>query len=199
MRVAVSGSHSTGKSSLISAFLERRPEYVHEPEAYEALADDIPLTSEGPTLEGLEVLLQHTIGIVAGYGPGAHVVFERSAVDYLAYAVEGEAVRGSRASSDFLDTHLPAVRASVLNLDLIAFLPVSRGVVAREGEDDRLRRRVDERLRRALVEDDYELFGEEPSPVVVELSPMPERQLAELIRLTESGSGGRGDGHDDAS
>ena len=61
MRIAVSGSHSTGKSTLISAFLAQRPEYGHEPEAYETLADDIDLTSsEGPDLDGLAALLEYT-------------------------------------------------------------------------------------------------------------------------------------------
>jgi hypothetical protein len=38
VRVAVSGSHSVGKSTLIAAFLSRHPEYAHEPEAPEFAA-----------------------------------------------------------------------------------------------------------------------------------------------------------------
>ncbi len=68
MRVAVSGSHSTGKSTLIAAFVAKCPEYVYEPEAYEILADDIALTSsEGPDSEGLAALLGHTISVLASY------------------------------------------------------------------------------------------------------------------------------------
>ncbi len=85
MRVAVSGSHGTGKSTLIAAFLEEHPAYVHEPEAFESLADGIELTpSEGPTPEGLHALLEHTIATVCLHKPGALVVLERSPVDYLA-------------------------------------------------------------------------------------------------------------------
>jgi hypothetical protein len=43
MRFAVSGSHGTGKRTLIAAFLDRRPGYLHEPEASETLADEIEL------------------------------------------------------------------------------------------------------------------------------------------------------------
>ena len=39
MRLAISGSHGTGKSTLIAAFVDLRPEFRYEPEAYEALAD----------------------------------------------------------------------------------------------------------------------------------------------------------------
>lgn len=192
MRLAISGSHGTGKSSLIAAFVDRLPGYVYEPEAYEALADDVPTTfSRGPTLEGLEALLEYTLEAVSGYEPGACVVFERSPVDYLAYAAAGSE-RESGPAAAFLEAHRPAVRAAVRNLDLIALVPVSTSgpVAPRPGEDERFRTRVDEVLRGALIDDDYDLFGDEGAPVVVELSPLPERQLAALVRhATAEGEG----------
>ena len=186
MHVAISGSHNTGKSTLIAAFVERRPQYVYEPEAYEALADDVALTSsEGPTSDGLEALLRYTVSALAGHPRGACVVFERSPVDYLAYAAASGRSWPAGTVRDFLATSIPVVRASLRHLDLIALLPVSRRgpIESRADEDARFRRRVDERLRRALIDDDYDLFPE-AAPRVVELSPFPERQLAELIRLT---------------
>lgn len=51
MRVAVSGSHSTGKSTLIDAFLEKNPHYLDAPEAFETLADDIELASSENPIE----------------------------------------------------------------------------------------------------------------------------------------------------
>jgi hypothetical protein len=109
MRVAVSGSHSTGKSTLIAAFLAERPEYAHEPEAFETLADDIDLTSgEGPSPEGLQALLESTANAVAVHPPGTSVIHERSPVDYLAYAA---ASRGTWSSDDvarFLESQVPA-------------------------------------------------------------------------------------------
>src|SRR5262249_46260868 len=39
MRVAISGTHGCGKSTLIEAFLLDHGDYVHEPEPYEALQD----------------------------------------------------------------------------------------------------------------------------------------------------------------
>ena len=188
MRVAVSGSHSTGKSTLIAAFVDRRPEYVHEPEAYEALADEVALTSEGPTPEGLEELLRFTVSALAAHRPGACVVFERSPVDYLAYAAASRATWSPEVGAEFLRAQVPVVRDAVRHLDVIALVPVSgKGPIqARPGEDERFRRRVDDRLRRALIDDDYDLFGGDGSPLVTELSPLPARQLAELIRLTKA-------------
>src|SRR5262245_5431320 len=162
MRVAVSGSHNTGKSTLIAAFVERRPEYVHEPEAYETLADDVPLTSsEGPTPDGLQSLLDYTVSAVTSRAPGACVVFERSPVDYLAYAAACRGAWSSPAADAFLAASVSAVRASLRHLDLIALLPVSdrSPIPSRADEDPRFRRRVDEKLRRALIDDDYDQIG----------------------------------------
>jgi hypothetical protein len=184
VRIAVSGSHSTGKSTLIAAFLARCPAYLHEAEAYESLADDVDVPAEGPTAEGLQLLLEHTISTLALHGPGTSVVFERSPVDYLAYAAASGRSWGRRPVETFLETFIPRVRASLPSLELIAFVPVSPdGALSRPGESSRFRRRVDEALRRALVDDDYDLFGEPGSPRVVELPSSPERQLAELTRL----------------
>jgi hypothetical protein len=189
VRVAASGSQGTGKSTLIASFLERRPGYASEPEAFETLADDIDVTpGKGPSVEGLRALLEFTLGAVSAYAPGACVIHERSPVDYLAYAVaRGGGRTGSRAR--FLATHVPLVRDALRYLDLIVLLPVSASgpIEAREGDDVRFRKRVDEALRRALLDDDHDLFGAGDSPRVVELAPRPERQLLELLRLTEPG------------
>lgn len=185
MRIAVSGSHGTGKSTLITAFLARRPDYLHEAEAYEALADEIDIPfSEGPTPEGLEALLACTNTAVTQYSPGALVVFERSPVDYLAYAAASGRAWPSGLAQAFLAAAIPLVKASVRNLDLIAFLGASRnGIAARPDENPRFRRRVDEALRRALFDDEYDLFDGSHAPRVVELPASPERHLAELMRL----------------
>jgi hypothetical protein len=173
---------------LIAAFLARCPRYQHEAEAFELLADEVELTpSEGPTAEGLQTLLEHTMSALASHDPGASVVFERSPVDYLAYAAASRSWPNGCAR-DFLETFVPPVRRSLRRLDLIAFLPVSAtGPESRSGEDPRFRRRVDDALRRALVDDDHGLFEDQGSPSVVELPPHPDQQLAELIRLTAPG------------
>ena len=189
MRVAVSGSHSTGKSTLIAAFAAKRPQYVYEPEAYEVLADDIALTSsEGPDSEGLAALLEYTASVLANHQRGATVIFERSPVDYLAYAAASRSMAASECA-EFMRAYVPMVRDSIRNLDMIVLLPVSgKGPIAsRPGENERFRERVDDELRRALIDDDYDLFVDGDAPVVLELSPFPDQQLAELMRRTEVG------------
>jgi hypothetical protein len=193
MRVAVSGSHSTGKSTLIAAFIARRPGYTYEPEAFETLADDMDLISSGPTLEALQSLVHYTAAELARHPSGARVIHERSPVDYLAYAAVSREGRSKSEAAAFFAACLPVVRRAVRDLDLIVLLPASATgpIRARPGENGRLRRRVDRRLRRSLIDNDDDLFGAGDPPHVVELSPWPERQLAELIRLTDLGESRR--------
>jgi len=40
MRIAVSGTHGVGKSTLIEEFLRAHPDFVHEPEPYVVLVED---------------------------------------------------------------------------------------------------------------------------------------------------------------
>ena len=184
MRVAVSGAHATGKSTLIAAFLERCPDYAHEPEAFETLGDDVELAGDEPTADGLRLLLDHTASAIDAYGPGTRVIFERSPVDYVAYAAASRSWP-SGAAADFLDAALPVVRRALRGLDLIVFLPVSaRGPSARPDESPRFRKRVDRALGRALLDDEHGLFGGPAAPRVVALPPDLEGRLAELVRLT---------------
>jgi AAA domain len=188
MRIAVSGSHGTGKSRLIAAFLERCPGYAHEPEAYEALADDIELPSNGPTPEGLQALLDYTITAVDLRGAGVSVIFERSPADYVAYAIAAaRSVWSKDALVSFIAESLPRVRKSVRRLDLIVFLPVSAEVEARFGEGRRYRRRVDDAMRRILIDDDHGLFDGSPPPTVIELGTRPSDQLSQLVNLATAG------------
>ena len=185
MRIAVSGSHSTGKSTLIAAFLDRCPGCLHEPEAFETLGDDVELTEAGePAPDGLAALLRYTVSRLEGHEPGARVVFERSPADYLAYAAASRGAAWKAARREFLATHVPIVRKALERLDVIAYLPVSATgpAQARPGEDARFRRRVDECLRRALLDDEYDLFAGR-GPVVRELPARADQRLAALLAL----------------
>jgi hypothetical protein len=190
VRVAVSGSHGVGKSSLIAAFLGRHPEYVHEPEAFEVLGDDVDLTESGvPTPDALVSLLEYTVSALEGRSSQPQVMFERCTADYLAYAAASGSAWLSGEREAFLAAHTPIVRSSTRYLDLVAYVPFNIGPRGRRGEDERFRRRVDAWLQRILLDDVYELFADGRPPHVVALPTATDRQLAELSRLVEARDG----------
>jgi hypothetical protein len=188
VRVAVSGTHGVGKSTLIAAFLSRHPEYAHEPEAFEVVGDDVDLAESGaPTPDGLHTLLEYTVSALRGRSTQARVVFDRSPADYLAYVAASSSAWRPGEMQEFLVEHVPLVRASISHLDLLAYLPLTAtGEGERPGEDERFRRRVDLWMRRVLLDDVYELFPNSRPPRVVVLPPSADRQLDELSRLVQT-------------
>src|SRR5688500_8701441 len=86
MRIAISGTHCCGKSTLIDNFLSLYPNFTHEPEAYEALQDEHgEVFSADPVAEDYYRQLEYCVGRLQQYGSGDCVIFERCPADYLAY------------------------------------------------------------------------------------------------------------------
>jgi predicted ATPase len=86
MRIAVSGTHGVGKSTLIDEFLRRHPEFVHEPEPYTVMVEDLGEEfSAEPSVEDFRRQLDSTLSDSVNTPPGENVIYERCPVDFLAY------------------------------------------------------------------------------------------------------------------
>ena len=161
MRIAVSGSHASGKSTLIDAFLARHPEFAHEPEPYVQMDALGEVFGEEPTEDDFRRQLDFCLATLAKYSPNDNVIFDRSPIDFLAYIV---AIRGQ--PPDDFDDLVDKVAAALPNLDLIAFLPLDGTIDA--GEEAELREDVDEELYAFILDDELELF-EAGTPLVIQL------------------------------
>src|SRR6185369_1282201 len=117
MRIAVSGTHGVGKSTLIDEFLRRHPEFVHEPEPYAVMVEDLGEEfSDEPNVEDFRRQLEFNIDRLREHAPGEKVIYERCPIDFLAYidALEPGSVEP-----------LPGpVAKAMQNLDLIVYLPL---------------------------------------------------------------------------
>src|ERR1044071_4227513 len=87
MRVAVSGTHGVGKSTLIDEFLSRHPEYTHEPEPYTVMVEDLGEEfSAEPCVEDFLRQLDFNIDRLKQHAEAdENVIYERCPVDFLAY------------------------------------------------------------------------------------------------------------------
>src|SRR4029453_1767913 len=86
MRIAVSGTHGVGKSTLIDEFLRKHPEFVHEPEPYTVLVEDLGEEfSDEPRVEDFHRQLEFNIDRLRQHTPGEKVIYERCPIDFLAY------------------------------------------------------------------------------------------------------------------
>ena len=136
MRIAVSGAHGTGKSTLIDEFLRVHPEFVHEPEPYTVMVEELGEEfSAEPSVDDFLRQLEFNIDRLKQHERGERVIYERCPTDFLAYI------------KCISPTH-PLPRSAVLeymtNLDLIVYLPIDDTIDV--DEFPKLRNRVDRYL-----------------------------------------------------
>ncbi|HEX2206402.1 MAG TPA: AAA family ATPase [Longimicrobium sp.] len=149
MRIAVSGTHAAGKSTLVQGLGEVLSDYHVVEETYYALLDEgYPFAAE-PTVEDFEIQLERSLTSLAGVS-AERVLFDRCPADYLAYLAALSDVDPST-----LAAWVSPAQDVLGGLDLIVFVPVERPdrIEVPEIEGRRLRKRVDAMLREMLVDD----------------------------------------------
>ena len=86
MRIAVSGTHGVGKSTLIDEFRSKHQEFIHEPEPYTVMVEDFGEEfSDEPSVEDFRRQLDFNIERLRQHGPEEKVTYERCPIDFLAY------------------------------------------------------------------------------------------------------------------
>ncbi len=148
MRIAFSGSHRVGKSTLVEHVAEALPRYTTVDEPYYLLEEDGHEFSENPSLEDFEAQLERSL-LVLEEGE-ENVLFDRCPADILAYLLAHED-SGAFDIDDWLDR----TREAMETLDLVVFVPIEEPdrIALPAHEDDEYRRDVHERLREILVDD----------------------------------------------
>ncbi len=144
MRIAISGTHCSGKSTLIEAFLSSHPDYVHEPEAYEALQESF---GDEPSADDFFRQLEYQIERLKQYRLADRVIFERSPFDYVAYLQALVCLKRENAELSLANQAMDLARSSIELLDMIVYLPVlDAHIHVPEEEDRELRLAMDTRL-----------------------------------------------------
>jgi len=156
MRIAFSGSHRVGKSTLLAAVAEALPRHVTLDEPYNLLEEEGYEHEAEPSLEDFIAQLERSLQAFEESGPDT--LFDRSPADVLAYLLAHE-----DAESFDIDEWLERVRDAMQSLDLLVYVPIEQPerIAVAAHEDKRLRARVDGALERLLLDDRYD-FGLEP-------------------------------------
>lgn len=175
MRIVVSGTHASGKSTLISDFHASRPEYRVLPDPFDDLDLDDPSgeRSFAVQLRATAVRLQESAGTSA-------VISERGPLDFLAYLTALE--RLGRSDGALLPRATQIVEASMAAVDLIAVVPLEddRMIHVTDDEDPALRSAMDEALL-DLVDD---LERGRLAPRVITITGCPEARLRLLVEAS---------------
>lgn len=168
MRIAVSGSHCTGKSTLIDEFLRAHPEFVHEPEPYTVLSEEFGEDfSAEPCVEDFRRQLEFNVERLKQYQRGARVIFERCPIDFLAYI---ECVDATAAIPETDD-----IREVLEHLDLIVYLPIDPAIEPPDDEFPKLRKAVDRRLSAIYGEDEIGIISSTNLTVIEATGPTEKR------------------------
>jgi hypothetical protein len=190
MRIAISGSHSLGKSTIVNEWVASHPHFQREEEPYRALGLYGPyeiLFRDASTKLHNGIQMYYNIGRVYRYCHFTdNVIFDRSPVDYIAYS-QFTATQGTTDINEaFVESMVPAVKESLGHLDILAFVPKSDAwPVAMEDDgirpvDHAYRDAVDAIFKQIYRDGRFDVLPKKNGPHLVELWGSREQRLAQL-------------------
>ncbi|MCA9876818.1 MAG: AAA family ATPase [Thermomicrobiales bacterium] len=153
MRIAISGTHTTGKSTLVAALADYWPGHEIVPEPYEILEERGYEFAHPPTLDDYVVQLRQSLLSLRRRSP--NLIFERCPLDLVAY------ILASPDADRFdLDAWREPISRAMARLDLVVTLhPDPAHEPGLPLEEAMFRRAVDDTLRDLIADDDFDLDG----------------------------------------
>ena len=174
MRIAVSGTHGTGKTTLVDALSPHLPGYTVIDEPYRQLEDEGEEFADRPTADDFERQLARAIASLEA--SDADTLFDRCPADLLAYLAALD-------DGADLDEWIGRARPAMGRLDLLVFVGIEQpdridpaGLHFR-----RLRRDVDDALRDIVLDDRWS-FGVPTIEVTGSTTDRVARVLGHLAR-----------------
>lgn len=114
MKVAITGAHRVGKTTLIEKLLESLPDYEYIQEPYYEMEESGHLFSDTPTIDDYLAQLKHSINQISKND--GNIIFDRCPIDIMAYI---EAIGGYDIQSLYLN-----VEDIMKQIDLLVFIPI---------------------------------------------------------------------------
>lgn len=155
MRIVVSGTHASGKSTLISDFALRHPEF-------EVLADPFELIEEAWDAPGAAMFaaqLRVSADRLRSADASADLIAERGPLDFLAYLLALDDRTDGSITPELRERARTLTAEALRRVDVLAVLPLTTAdaIVAGSDEDLELREAMNDILLDLI--DDPELVG----------------------------------------
>jgi len=179
MRVGISGTHGTGKTTLAEALCAHLPDHVVADEPYYLLEEEGHEFGFPPTLEDYRALAARSVRSLTSPPLLPGVVFDRTPLDYLAYMAATGADPSAQASA-------AALRPAFASLDLLVITLITPETeqVLPPAEMAGLRLEMNNALLELVYDDPLNAWTDIP---VLELSgPLDGRLDAILAALDQS-------------
>lgn len=154
MRIAVTGTHRVGKSTLIEALEERLEGYRTVDEPYLLLEEEGYAFASPPSLDDFLEQLRRSMELLEDVEGTRNVLLDRCPLDFLGYLLTHE---DSEAFD--LEEWLGRIRSSLRTLALVVFVPIEAPdrIQLPAHEEHAWREEVDEKLSWMLLDDPFEL------------------------------------------
>ncbi|WP_405497512.1 AAA family ATPase [Streptomyces sp. NBC_00096] len=172
MRIGVSGTHGTGKTTLVEELCSLLPGHAAVDEPYLLLEDEGHEFHQPPTSEDFRAQLRVSLRLLRS--PAADVVFDRTPVDFLAYlAAHGRTIEAEVAPE--------VLESAMSSLDLLVVLPLTAETERQlpAAELPGLRTAMDGRLLDIVHGDPLDAWPDLP---VLELTGPPDGRAAVVAR-----------------
>ncbi|MGH3245255.1 MAG: AAA family ATPase [Trebonia sp.] len=175
MRIGISGTHGTGKTTLAEALSARLDGHVTADEPYYVLEEAGHEFAFPPALEDYRALLACSIRSLTS-PLLARVIFDRTPLDYLAYLAATGADPSDEAGA-------PALRSAFARLDLLVITLITPETeqVLPAAEMPGLRSDMNEALLELVHDDPLGAWGDVP---LLELSGPLDGRLAAVLAAT---------------
>jgi hypothetical protein len=176
MRVGISGTHGTGKTTLAEGLCACLPGYVVADEPYYLLAEEGHEFGFPPSTEDYRAMLARSVRSMTSPSLPAGVIFDRTPLDYLAYlAATGADLSGEPGAA--------ALRRAFTGVGLLVITPITAATeqALPAAELPALRSRMNDALLDLVYDDPVSAWADIP---VLELSgPLGGRLDAVLAAL----------------
>jgi sulfur carrier protein ThiS len=183
MRIAISGTHCMGKTTLIQDFLKIHPEYLFEEEPYYQLQEKHGVEfSEELTLEDFIEQLDYSVAQLNLKAVPQNIIFERCPIDFVAYVKYTAEQEEIYLENTSIPEKFSEIKEALENLDLIVFLPMTKENPIRctESEDMIFRKAIDGILKQIYREELFDLFPRYDHPQIAEIWGSPQERIKKL-------------------
>jgi len=170
MRIAVSGTHFMGKTTLIEDFIKAHPDYKYEVETYYKLQDEKTELFLEPSWDSFLEQLDYSIEQLNTHANERNIIFDRCPIDYIVYAMcvvdqDTIDINDSEISERFTE-----VKAALNNLDLIVFLPITKKHLIEYTEENPAYRKATDKYFKKIYRDDIcDVFPRYGHPKIIEI------------------------------
>ena len=195
MRIAISGSHSLGKSTLVWDWIKRHPQYTREEEPFRALDGemyDIRFRQESNRLHNGIQMYYNASRVNLYSSINDCVIFDRAPVDYIAYSQYTADKKTTDIDDAFVDAMVPRVKETLQRLDLVVFIPMTNRWPV-DMEDDGIRpvdlpyrAEVDAIFKQIYRDERFSVMPDKNRPKLIELWGSREQRLDRLQQAAAS-------------